>query len=117
MAVAVPAELALGIGIDLFDVGREPDIDSVSHLVLSIEEQRRAMGAIRTGLVFSIKEAAVKAVSAQMGRFLDMREMTVDIAGDTFLVRQAGFSRNIQGRWLKRGPFFLTLALILHTSP
>lgn len=114
-AAVVRSSFARGIGIDLFDRRHEADIEQIAYLVLGQEEKslldtcEDATGFIQ--LVFSIKEAVVKAVSPTVRRYLDMHDISVSVGADSFTATLTWSNERIAGQWARIGPFLLTFAV------
>lgn len=114
-AAVVRSSFARGIGIDLFDQRHEADIQQIAYLVLGPEEKplldtcEDATGFIQ--LVFSIKEAVVKAVSPTARRYLDMHEISLSVGVDSFTAKLTCSNEQIAGKWTRIGPFLLTFAV------
>lgn len=115
VATVLPTAAAAGIGIDLFDMQRPFDGEGFDSLVLTAEELLRYAGVpdrlAHLALLFSAKEAVVKAVSEKVGRYLDLREINIVIAADTIQASLPGFP-TIWGRWCRLGPLLLTMVLL-----
>jgi 4'-phosphopantetheinyl transferase EntD len=114
-AAVVRSSFARGIGIDLFDLRHEADIPQIAHLVLGPRERPLLDTCDDTTrfiqLVFSIKEAVVKAVSPTAGRYLDLHDISVSIGADTFMAKVMGAQEQVVGRWSGIGQFLLTFAV------
>ena len=107
-----------GIGIDLLDMRRDVNMAEIESFIMGAHEaQADSPCADRSSylkLAFSAKEAVVKAVSAKVGRYLDLREIQVSIDADTFHASLPDFPYRIVGNWTDVGPFFLTMAIVEH---
>ena len=116
LAIAMQASRLNGIGIDLFDTRRGVEMMEIANLVLGGEEMvagnYSADSTSYLKLVFSAKEAVVKAVSKTMGRFLDMREIRLSVEANTFRAGLESFPHEISGKWAYVGHFLLTLAIL-----
>jgi 4'-phosphopantetheinyl transferase EntD len=114
-AAVVRSSFARGIGIDLFDLRHQADIQQIAHLILGPEERplldtcEDATGFIQ--LIFSIKEAVVKAVSPTARRYLDMHEISLSVGADSFTAKLMDSNEQIAGKWTRIGPFLLTFAV------
>ena len=107
LAVAGPATALRGIGIDWCDDSRLDSLGGLADQVLSPLErdafERAAAPHRHLQRVFCAKEAAVKAVSATIGRFIELQEITIEddrAEAGGFLARIAGQARLIRGRHL-----------------
>ncbi|MGZ5857367.1 MAG: 4'-phosphopantetheinyl transferase family protein [Burkholderiaceae bacterium] len=118
LAAVAHATTINGIGVDLFDTRRKTGMAEIADLVLNKEEVSfcgsAADGASYIKLAFSAKEAVIKAISAKVGRYLDMREILLSIETDSFQASLVDFPSRIKGRWGNVGSFILTLAILEH---
>jgi 4'-phosphopantetheinyl transferase EntD len=97
-----------GLGIDLLDIGRAIPIvePAKAHLSGPGEEDTNAV------LRFSAKESVIKAVSAQMNRWLDFTEITIKIRESTFEASLSVLPKPIPGWWAQSAGILLTAAVV-----
>jgi 4'-phosphopantetheinyl transferase EntD len=120
IAVVAPTDAWCALGIDIVAPGREW-LPEASSLLLAHGERVPALdrAADRDGTIdvsaelvlFSIKEAAVKALSPRLDRRIDFTELGTRLCGDRFharLERSAGVA--VGGRWALVGGFVLAVA-------
>jgi enterobactin synthetase component D len=118
IAVAAGArELGLdGVGIDLCARGRRETIAPLASLILSAHELHRhashADPLRHLQMLFSAKESVVKAVSRRAGRYLDLREMTLQWRGLDFVAGMDGLRGEVAGRCHVLRGHVLTLATL-----
>ncbi len=109
LCAAVVAHLTKyrGLGIDLLDIARAtPIVESAkTHLSAPGEESDSHLV-----LRFSAKESVIKAVSAQMNRWLDFPEITIQIGPSSFEASLAGVSAPIRGWWTESDGLLLAAA-------
>ncbi|MFZ1181540.1 MAG: hypothetical protein WAN92_08565 [Herbaspirillum sp.] len=114
IAMAARTHYLPDAGIDLFDSRRSTDMQSIKNLVLAEREHGGAStiyGQDRTKLIFCIKEAVIKAVSLYAGRFMDMRDIVLDIGQEHFAARIDELPTFVYGYWSAIGPFLLSLGM------
>lgn len=114
LALVADAAALAGVGVDLFDRGRNVALGELVALIAIPDEIRRWRaapdGEAYLQLLFSAKEAAVKAASNRAGRLLDLREIGVVFDGDAFRATLDGLA--LTGRWCRSGRYILTLAML-----
>jgi 4'-phosphopantetheinyl transferase EntD len=116
-AIAGRKESIEGLGIDLFDLQRSVQTQSLANL-FSTELEEVAVGFSgdlewSARVIFSAKEAVVKTVSARVLRFLDLREIYLSqVARGRFVARLSAIEKVINGYWAECGPFLLTAATL-----
>ncbi|QDG75039.1 4'-phosphopantetheinyl transferase superfamily protein [Labrenzia sp. PHM005] len=107
-----------GIGLDLIDIpGRTSRMAEIAPLFLADEKELAAVNVISSLimpelLVFSLKEAILKAMAGQLDRFIDLRE--IQLHGQTATkVRLAGELVPMRLSAEQIGPILVTLAIRL----
>ena len=101
------------LGLDLFDTRRKTNMDELAHVFMTGPEledcpSERSFFFQRA---FSAKEAVVKAVSAHVGEYMELRDIQLHFEGSTFRATVQGPGKEVAGHWAQVGPFILTLAL------
>lgn len=107
VAVAGPAARVAGIGIDWCDDTRQAGLPELAGQIVA-DAERRALAQASSAArhlqrLFCAKEAVVKAASAPVGHFLDLRDIVVDnVPEDSggFSARIVGHTFVIQGQLL-----------------
>jgi 4'-phosphopantetheinyl transferase EntD len=117
LAVAGPASSLVGVGIDWCDDDCLGTVLDLANQVLAPSE-RGALAlsgdpARHLQRVFCAKEAVVKAVSATLGRFLDLHEITVDSVSGAFEARISGRCDLVRGKHLSVQRHALAWAALL----
>ena len=97
-----------GLGIDLVEVARAEPIVQAAESVLHAPGEETESSVLR----FSAKESAIKAISGQMGRWVDFTEVSVRIDPAFFQASVAGFPWVVTGWWAVLGEFLLTAAVM-----
>lgn len=101
MVVVGPRRGVRGIGIDLFAKSDLNVLPRLSHLIHSPCENRRYADRLsckhHLRKLFCIKEAVVKAISQELGRYLDLRELDVAMDGASFEAAAPGIASGIRG--------------------
>ena len=117
LAVAGPAAALAGIGVDWCDDSRLDALSGLAEQILAEVEQAscaRALMPVRhLQRVFCAKEAVVKAASAAVGRYLELRDILVESDGlddRAFSARIAGHGFVIRGTHLPATGHALALA-------
>ncbi len=107
VAVAGPAKSAAGIGIDWCDDTRLDGLPELTDQIVADAERTalaRAPSAARhLQRLFCAKEAVVKAASASVGQFLELRDIVIDpdaVDSERFTARIAGHAFLIRGELL-----------------
>lgn len=104
LAVAGPASKLAGVGIDWCDDDCLGILVELADRVLAPFEReafRRSRDPVRhLQRAFCAKEAVVKAVSATLGRFVELHEITIDSDCDTFVARISGYDGLLSGAHL-----------------
>lgn len=106
-AVAGPSAAAAGIGIDWCDDTRLEGLPALAEQIVA-EAERAALGRAPSAAhhlqrLFCAKEAVVKAASASVGQFLELRDITIgdgSVDHHGFTARIAGHALVIQGQLL-----------------
>jgi 4'-phosphopantetheinyl transferase EntD len=109
LCAAVVARLTQyrGLGIDLLDIARAvPIIESAKATLNGPGEEDDTNPVLR----FSAKESVIKAVSAQMNRWLDFSEITIRIGDSSFEATLTGFPTPVPGWWAQSGGLLLAAA-------
>jgi len=113
LAIVAPSVALDGIGIDLACAARADQLDGSSGIVLAVGERLPALAGVDAAgallHVFGMKEAVVKAISAQVGRFMDLSEIRLAVDGDRFTATVAGLAP-VRGRWSRHGDLVLSYA-------
>ncbi|MBW0146426.1 4'-phosphopantetheinyl transferase family protein [Marinobacter arenosus] len=98
VAVVVPAGAIQGIGIDLLEDPTAVE-RHIAHLIVQPDEESllvdRFPGLPATAVAFCVKEAVVKAVSAHIGQFMDMRDILLMGSGPRIRARVNGFTTDL----------------------
>ena len=92
-AIALPASLCRGVGID----------------IVNEEEAKALLPPPELPLTFSAKESAIKALSATAGRFIDLAEIGLTF-GEPGRFEAAFGASVVQGWWQRAGGFLVTAA-------
>jgi 4'-phosphopantetheinyl transferase EntD len=109
LCAAVVARLTQyrGLGIDLLDIARAvPIVESAKAILNAPGEEDDTNPVLR----FSAKESVIKAVSAQMNRWLDFSEITIRIGESSFEASLAGFPTPVPGWWVQSDGLLLAAA-------
>jgi 4'-phosphopantetheinyl transferase EntD len=108
LCAAVVARLTQyrGLGIDLLDIARAVPIVESAKAILNAPGEEDSNVVLR----FSAKESVIKAVSAQMNRWLDFSEITIRIAESSFEASLAGFPTPVPGWWVQSDGLLLAAA-------
>jgi 4'-phosphopantetheinyl transferase EntD len=108
LCVAVVAHLTTyrGLGIDILDIARATPIVESAQAHLSAPGESGSDPVLR----FSAKESVIKAVSAQMNRWVDFPEITIQIAPSSFEASLEGFSEPVAGWWAESNGLLLAAA-------
>ena len=115
-AAVLPEGVWAGIGLDL--VHRERSLAAAElSLVLSGEERTQWQNHfpdLPAVLLFSMKESVVKAISAAVGRFIDLPDIRLNLTPEaaTFTARHPGIPQVVSGWWVRAGGFWLTAAVL-----
>jgi len=104
VAAVARAALVRHLGIDLVDTRREVDFAKIGDLFITPEDE---ISGTEEGarLAFCVKEAVVKAVSARLNRFLDMREIKISLQENRFQASLSAIPEKLFGHWSYVGPF------------
>lgn len=115
-AVAVRIGRWRGVGIDLLEVpAARRALRDGAGLVAS-EGEERAMQAVAPAgvdplaLLFSAKESAIKAISAQLERFIDFREIRLSPQNERFEASCTGIGHPLEGWWNATDELIITAA-------
>ncbi len=98
LCAAVVAHLTVyrGLGIVILVVARAtPIVESAKGQITAPGEESGSDLVLR----FSAKESVIKAISAQMNRWLDFPEITIQIGPSSFEASLSGFPAPISGWW------------------
>ena len=109
LCAAVVARLTQyrGLGIDILDIARAaPIVESSKAVVCAPGEESGSDLVLR----FSAKESVIKAVSAQMNRWMDFSEITIEIGPSSFEASLAGLARPVPGWWAQSDSLVLAAA-------
>ncbi len=109
LCAAVVAHLTKyrGLGIDILDIARATPIVEAAKAHLSAPGEESGADLV---LRFSAKESVIKAVSAQMNRWVDFSEITIKIGSSSFEALLACVSAPIHGWWVKSDGLLLAAA-------
>jgi 4'-phosphopantetheinyl transferase EntD len=111
-----PRGLLAGLGLDLLDTRRPVRMTEMATLILHPLEQALISNQpdpdAYLQLLFAAKEAVVKAVSARVGRYLDLTQIHVSLIADVFTATLEGYDFTLEGRWCKHEGFILCLAIL-----
>jgi 4'-phosphopantetheinyl transferase EntD len=103
------------IGIDLHFLRNKEHYQNLTHLVCNTREYTNASHHLSENIVipmvFSAKEAAIKALSPVIGQFIDFTEVEIKIDEHTFFVYHSQTGTHVAGQWAKAGHWLFTLAL------
>ncbi len=110
MAVVVRAGEMAGVGIDIIDVAEARSVLAGSADLISTAAERELVHW-EPAILFSAKESAIKAISAQVGRFVDFTEIRVSFAAGRFEAACGAFAGSIQGWCTMTGKRAFTAAV------
>ena len=120
LAVAGPASRVTGIGIDWCDDTRLPSLPELAEQIVADAERgalaHASSAARHLQRLFCAKEAVVKASSALVGQFLELRQIVIDdVSADrgTFSARIAGHAFVIRGELLPVRTHALAMACLM----
>ena len=116
VVVAANAPTVAGLGVDLLDTRRHCDMQALAWMVMHDDEMQAVPLAVRTNShlqkVFCAKEAVVKAISAQVGHYMDWRDITVQLSAGNFEARVRGHAWLVEGRWSQVAHYFVSFAVL-----
>ena len=103
-----------GLGIDVLETARAQPIVEAAEAILDAPGED-ATPPIKLPvdprvLRFGAKESVIKAVSAQMGRWVEFTEIIVRFDSSAFQASVAGLPSQVSGWWAISGEFLLTAA-------
>ncbi len=121
LAAAVVARLGKwhGIGIDILGVEVAKsllrDADSLISSEQEEEDARRVVqaGVYERALLFSAKESVIKSISPSFQRFVDFKEISVWLQGDSFEASCEGLKDVVRGRWSASEDLIITSAVLV----
>ena len=107
-----------GLGIDLLETAHALPIVAAAEAILSAPGEDMSASlefpVDPRVLRFGVKESVIKAVSGQMGRWVDFTEIRVRFDPSSFEASIEGFKAPVSGWWTPLGEFLLTAA---HLKP
>lgn len=115
IAVVMNDVTIAGLGIDLFDAARSSKMDDLADLFLAAGERAAVQNSESRHLLavlFSAKEAVIKAVSSRVERLIDFREIEVALESQEFTASICGIHDPIRGHYCDCGGFVLTMATL-----
>jgi 4'-phosphopantetheinyl transferase EntD len=117
LAAPIPPRGPLaGLGLDLLDTRRPVRMTEMATLILHPLEQALISNQpdpdAYLQLLFSAKEAVVKAVSARVGRYLDLTQICISLIADAFTATLEGFDFRLEGRYHKQDVFIVCMAIL-----
>ncbi len=103
-----------GIGVDIVAASTAAELLRDAGSLVGTEREIAAArlatppGVDPLALLFSAKESAVKAISAQFQRFLDFTEIELSLGGECFEASCRGLAHPVRGRWTVTGGLIAT---------
>lgn len=101
LAVAGPASGIRGIGVDWCEEGSADSLLGTSKYLLAPAEYETLMRcrdpARNLQMIFCAKEAVVKAISATIGQFVDLSDITLESRNSGFVAHVSGLNMLIKG--------------------
>ncbi len=114
VAVLARSVTCSGLGIDILETAVALPIVAAAEAILDAPGDDLAQSgeyAVDSRVLrFSAKESVIKAVSGQMGRWVDFTEIGVRFDSSCFQASVAGYPTTVSGRWALQGEFLLTTA-------
>jgi len=104
--------LPLSFGVDLLDCDDLATFREIADIALSncdAESAARVEYPFLIAKAFSAKEAAIKALSAELGRVAEFEEISVLTNGDTWRLAHPDFDAELSCRSLKVGHLLATV--------
>jgi enterobactin synthetase component D len=116
VAVAARTVHYAGLGIDILGTARAQPIVEAAGAILDAPGED-VMPSIPQAvdprvLRFGVKESVIKAVSEQMGRWVDFTEITVRFDPSSFRASVIGYPEPVSGKWALVGEILLTSAYL-----